>query len=180
MLDLRSSGAADAVLARTNPLRRERWLDRSGTFTVRHFREPDAVAAHLPDLFAQHVERWAGTPTPSMFIDPLYRRFYAALAERCGGAGWLRLTRLDWEGRPIAMHVGFSYGGRYLWYTPTHARDLAQRSPGTVLLRQVMLAAIAEGGDVFDFGRGDEAYKREYASSVDKVADWWLYEEAAG
>ena len=69
-------------------------------------------------------------------------------------AGWLRFTWIEWQDRMIAAHFGFHW--QHTWYKPSFTIDLAQRSPGEVLLRRLLLAAIREGADAFDFGLGDE------------------------
>ncbi|HEY2202692.1 MAG TPA: GNAT family N-acetyltransferase [Solirubrobacteraceae bacterium] len=38
------------------------------------------------------------------------------LAEQHADAGWLRFTRVDWDGAPIAYHFGISFRGSFLWY----------------------------------------------------------------
>src|SRR4029077_1134663 len=95
-------------------------------------------------FFAQHISRWAATASPSLFNDETQRQFYRRLARTASDAGWLRFTRVEWQGRVIAFHFGFCYRGNFLWYKPTFAIDLAQRSPGEVLLRQLLLRAMAE------------------------------------
>jgi CelD/BcsL family acetyltransferase involved in cellulose biosynthesis len=142
---------------------------------VRHLRDGADIQSHLPSFFEQHITRWVDTPYPSLFNDTVQRAFYERLTEAAADAGWLRFTRLDWEGRPIAFHFGSCYRGAYLWYKPSFAIDLARRSPGEVLLRQMLLAAVEEGAHTFDFGLGDEAFKRRFATHVQTVRTWGLY-----
>ncbi|MBM3878482.1 MAG: GNAT family N-acetyltransferase [Verrucomicrobia bacterium] len=175
-LDLaKDPGAARTAAEKDNLVRRERWFRRAGELTVEQMRDAAAIGPHLEDFFAQHLARWAGTPYPSLFTDEAQRRFYRRLTELAGAEGWLRFTRVLWEGRPIAFHYGFCYQGSYLWYKPTFDIEWAQRSPGAVLLRQLLLAALAEGAHTFDFGLGDEPFKRRFASRVATVRTWGLY-----
>jgi CelD/BcsL family acetyltransferase involved in cellulose biosynthesis len=168
-------GAGLAAANKTSLVRHERGLTRAGRLDVTHLRDGEAIAPHLDAFFEQHVARWAATPYPSLFLDPKQRAFYRRLAEVVGPVGTLRFTRLDWDGRPVAFHFGFCHRGRYLWYKPSFAIDLARRSPGEVLLRQLLLAAIDEGTKVFDFGLGDEAFKQRFANRVARVRTWGLY-----
>ena len=46
-------------------------------------------------------------------------------------------------------------------------------------MRQLLLAAAAEGTHTFDFGLGDEAFKSRFATRVDVVRNWGLYEPGA-
>jgi CelD/BcsL family acetyltransferase involved in cellulose biosynthesis len=52
--------------------------------------------------------------------------------------------------------------------------DLAKRSPGEVLLRQLILAAVDEGATTFDFGLGEEPFKARFANRVEQVRTWSL------
>jgi CelD/BcsL family acetyltransferase involved in cellulose biosynthesis len=168
-------GAGLAAAEKKSLVRHERNLRRDGRLDVIHLRDGESIAPHLDAFFEQHVARWAVTPYPSLFLDPQQRAFYRRLAGVGGPAGWLRFTRLDWDGRPVAFHFGFCHHGRYLWYKPSFAIDLARRSPGEVLLRQLLLAAVAEGARTFDFGLGDEAFKQRFADRVARVRTWGLY-----
>ena len=55
----------------------------------------------------------------------------------------------------------------------------ARHSPGEVLLRQLLIAAMAENAEVFDFGLGDEAFKSRFATHVCRVRNWGLYNSRA-
>ena len=146
LLDL--AGQPEAALAATqrkHALRHERFFRREGTLEVTHLRAGSAIWPHLEEFFQQHIARWEGTASPSPFREEKRRRLYERLTQVAGDTGWLRFTRVDWNGHPIAFHYGFCYRGRYFWNIPSFAIDLARRSPGQVLLRQLLLAAI-EGG----------------------------------
>jgi CelD/BcsL family acetyltransferase involved in cellulose biosynthesis len=170
---------AEAATRKKSLVRHENYFRRNGDLQVEHISDGVAIQPYLEGLFEQHMERWAQTPYPSLFLDDANRRFYRRLAEVAGNAGWLRFTRVSWEGRDIAYHFGFSYRGRYLWYKPTFAVDLARHSPGEVLIRQILMAAIEEGTTVFDFGIGDEPFKHRFATRLEWVRTWGLYPEPA-
>jgi CelD/BcsL family acetyltransferase involved in cellulose biosynthesis len=165
LLDLRAAPETAVIAAAKKSLvRHERFFAREGELVVTHTTSPEEIAPQLDGFFAQHAERWADTPYPSLFTDPSERAFYRELVRRVGPTGWLRFTTVWWDDRPIAFHFGTCFAGRYLWYKPSFAIDLARRSPGEVLIRQLLLAAIAEGATVFDFGLGDEAFKQRFAT----------------
>ena len=155
--------------------RHELALRRAGSLEALHLREGTAILPHLEEFFEQHVARWAATPTPSFFGRPAVRAFYRRLTDLAAECGWLRFTRLDLNGRAIAFHFGFCYRGSYLWYKPSFAIDLAQRSPGEVLLRHLLLAALEEGAHTFDFGLGSEPFKFRFATQSNHVKKWGLY-----
>jgi CelD/BcsL family acetyltransferase involved in cellulose biosynthesis len=167
--------AARASTRKKSLVRHERFFRREGELQVRHMGDATTVLGHLDEFFDQHVARRAATAAPSLFTDPAQREYYRRQTRVVGPLGWLRFTRIDWNGRPIAFHYGLCYRGRYLFGIPTFAIDLARRSPGEVLLRQLLLAAIEEGARCFDFGIGGEAYKDRFATDVPRLQTWGLY-----
>lgn len=172
--------AAEACTLKTSLLRHERFFRRNGHLQVDHWTHAADVLPCLDDFFEQHVARRRATPYPSLFTEIRQREYYRALTVMAAAQGWLRFTRVSWNARPIAYHFGLSYRGRYLWGIPSFDVTLAKHSPGEVLLRQVLLAAIAEGATEFDFGPGDEAYKHRFANAITQLETWGLYPSAAG
>ncbi|HEV8384589.1 MAG TPA: GNAT family N-acetyltransferase [Candidatus Acidoferrales bacterium] len=160
-------------------VRHERFFTRDGLLKISHLSRGEEILPHLEAFFEQHRRRWAATPHPSLFCDAAQQRFYRAVTSAAAKAGWLRFTRLDWQDRAIAFHFGFCYRGNFFWYKPSFALELARHSPGEVLLRQLLLAAIAEGAHTFDFGLGDEAFKSRFATRVNRVRTWGLYNPKA-
>ena len=163
------------VTEKNSLLRHEKFFRREGSLEVLHLQDGKRIQPHLKEFFEQHIDRWKATASPSLFQDQAKQDFYEKLTAVAADTGWLRFTRLDWNGRPIAFHFGSCYRGSYLWYKPSFAIDLARRSPGEVLLRQLLLAAQGEDARAFDFGLGDEAFKLRFANSVRKVRTWGLY-----
>jgi CelD/BcsL family acetyltransferase involved in cellulose biosynthesis len=160
---------ARAATRKKSLVRHENFYRRQGSLGVTHLSNGGEVTTHLDEMFTQHIRRWATTETPSLFTEERFRDFFRRWTEAAGARGWLRFTRLDWGGRAIAFHFGFRYGGRYIWYKPSFEIEEQRHSPGEVLLRQTLLAAIAEGAELFDFGTGDDSYKMRFADYVDSV-----------
>lgn len=169
----RLAEAGQALTRKQSLLRHQRFFEREGELGVRQLRTAAEILPRLDAFFAQHIARWADTPHPSLFLDLAQQTFYRRLAEQA--PPWLRFTEIAWNGRPIAFHFGFSYRGSYLWYKPSFAIDLARHSPGEVLIRQLLLAALEEGAEEFDLGLGDEPFKRRFANQVRLVRTWGIY-----
>ena len=155
-------------------VRHENWFRRNGELSVVHTAHGDAILPQLDRFFAQHVERCTAAPYASLFEDERHRAFYRRLAEQNADAGWLRFTRVNWNGAPIAYHFGMSFNGSFLCYKPSFELALAHRSPGEVLLRQLLIAAYDEGAQTFDLGIGDEPFKHRFATSFPRVRTWTL------
>lgn len=172
------AGMPEAALEATRKkslVRHERYFQKTGTLEVQHFQDGESILPQLPEFFAQHIARRAVTEQPSIFLKPQQRAFYERLTQRIADTGWLRFTRVTWNGKPIAFHFGLCYQGRYLYAIPTFDVELSRHWPGEVLMRQLLLAALAEGTKTFDFGIGDEAYKSRYATGVTHLRTWGLY-----
>jgi hypothetical protein len=62
----------------------------------------------------------------------------------------------------------------FIWYKPTFNTAFRRYSPGEILLGSLIEYARAEGCTFFDFARGDEAFKRRFASSTEHNVsfDW--------
>lgn len=121
---------------------------------------------YLDGFFDQHVGRWAGSATPSLFLDERNRGFYRELAMAMADNEWLVLSIVEFDGRPLAMHYGFDYNGSFLWYKPTFDRVYAKHSPGLVLLRYLIGYAIENQRGEFDFTIGDEPFKARFSNKV--------------
>jgi CelD/BcsL family acetyltransferase involved in cellulose biosynthesis len=166
---------ARAATRKKSLVRHENYFRREGGLSVVHANRADEVLPWLDELYAQHIERWAATDSPSQFLDEKWRVFFQRWAVSAANRGWLRFTRLEWQGRSIAFHFGVCYRGNYIWYKPCFAVDLARHSPGEVLLRQTLLAAIEEGAKSFDFGTGDDVYKTRFATDTREMRGLGLY-----
>ena len=156
-------------------LQRERYFRREGLLEVQHLRDGEAILPHLEAFFEQHKARHPHSSNPSRFQYEKVPLFVERFTKVAAKTGWLRFTRIDWDGRPIAFHYGFCYRGRFFWGMSSFDVDLARHSPGQVLLRQLLLAAIDEGAHTFDFGTGDQEFKLRFATHVSNVRTWGLY-----
>jgi CelD/BcsL family acetyltransferase involved in cellulose biosynthesis len=163
------------LAAKSSLRRRERGFERESPLHVIHARSASDVEPHLDRFFDQHIARRAATDHPSVFLTWPSRDFYRCLIRNADRPGWVRFTRVLWKDSTIAHHLGFCYRGWYAWHKPTFDVTLARKSPGEVLLRHLLLAAVDEGATVFDFGLGDEAFKMRFADHVNTVRTWGLY-----
>jgi CelD/BcsL family acetyltransferase involved in cellulose biosynthesis len=171
---------AASCTRKTSLVRHENYFRREGRLDVIHTRTADEIFPQLDEFFEQHIARRAETPKASLFIDPRQRDYYRSIARNIGPTGWLRFTRIEWNGRAIAFHFGLCYRRRYLFGIPSFEIDLKNHSPGEVLLRQLILAAVDEGATIFDFGPGDEAYKYRFATGEARLITWGLYPKSSG
>lgn len=156
-------------LRKKSLVRHERGLARRGQLDCATCTRAGEVLPHLEAFFDQHVARWQGTDSPSLFEDRDRRDFYRAATRHLGAAGTLRFTRVTLDDALAAAHFGFMHNGTFIWYKPSFAIDLARYSPGEVLLKRLLEQARCEGADWFDFTIGNEAFKLRFATEVRRV-----------
>lgn len=171
--------AAIACTRKKSLLRHESYFRRNGALLIEHARTTEEILPQLDTFFEQHVARRAATPHASLFVDNRQRDYYRSIVANVAPTGWLRFTRIDWNDRAIAFHFGLSYRRRFLLGIPSFDIELQEHSPGEVLLRQLILAAIGEDAKIFDFGPGDETYKYRFATGEANLATWGIYPKSA-
>ena len=116
----------------------------------------DAAAAAYRAVAA---EAWQGAePFP---------RFVEAAIRRGGEEGWLRAYQLgagtEADDAPAALQLWLVGGGWASLAKTWHRRAEQGASPGTVLTAAVIERLAGEGMRGFDLGRGDDAYKADWA-----------------
>ncbi len=155
---------ARALLRKSSTRRHRAALERLGRIEIRHETEAQVIQEQLSSFFDWHVGRWARTPYPSLFEKEPNRAFYRMLTQKMCPSGCVVFSVLTLGGRPVSYHFGFLSNAKLLWYKPAFDVELARHSPGEVLLSSLIEYAIARNLVALDFTRGDEPFKRRYAS----------------
>ena len=166
---------AEEATRKKSLVRHENWFKKNGGTRVQHFSNAEDILPQLDHFFSQHIARWEQTPFPSLFTENKQQLFYKCLTELTSEKNWLRFTVINWQDKAIAYHFGFHFKSSFLWYKPSFDIGLASHSPGEVLLRQLLLQAIRENANIFDFGLGDEAFKKRFATHTRFVRTWGIY-----
>jgi len=164
-IPIRGSEDSARALLRKSSLRRHRaGLSRLGALEVRHERDAAVIRPHLSQFFHQHMLRWSRTSYPSLFERESNREFYRRLVEALCPTEQVIFSILTLDQRPIAFHLGFLCNSKLLWYKPTFDVTLARYAPGEVLLGALIEYALNHMLEAIDFTRGDEPFKRRFAS----------------
>lgn len=167
---------AKNIVSKASLRRRLNYFQRAGALTFRTITGRDVIP-YLGGFFEQHIGRWAGSATPSLFLDERNRAFYRELATTMADKEWLALSIVEFNGQPLAMHYGFDYNNRFLWYKPSFDPAHAKHSPGLVLLRYLMDHALENECDEFDFTIGDEPFKNRFANKVRTTVQFKLFQD---
>lgn len=154
----------DSFLARTaradNFLRRRRWLERQEGFAITRAETPEELAHALPEFFRLHGLRWGGR---SGLGAPEVQAFHQAVVPLLSAAGKVRLYLLSVGGRAVASVYALRHGRTFSYYNAGYDPEWKSRSVGLVLVGETFRDALAEGFSEYDFLRGVEAYKSDWA-----------------
>jgi CelD/BcsL family acetyltransferase involved in cellulose biosynthesis len=112
-------------------------------------------------LFELHKARWRKRHLPGAFLAGSMR-FHREWAELAQAEGWLWLSILQLDNRPIGAIYGMNLGSTTYYYQAGFDPDQSSVSPGTLLVASTIRRSIEEGTKRFDFLRGDEGYKRRW------------------
>ena len=145
-------------------LRRRRWLEKQPGYRVVVTTSPAEVPEALEDFLRLHHLRWdaegGSDGIPRGVVEDFHREVAPLLAAR----GWLRLSRLFVDGRSVAAVYGIELGGRFYYYQSGMDPGWAPRSPGLVLIGHTVEDAYRRGLTDYDFLRGTEPHKLDWAS----------------
>lgn len=122
--------------------------------------DPDAVAAHLPELMDLHDARFGAES--EIYTGPARRRFHLRAARSLASRGAVRLYRLAGDGHSLALLYALAHGDRIMAYGG--GIRPASGTPGHALTALAMMSAAEEGFAVLDLLRGDSDWKRRFAT----------------
>lgn len=135
--------------------RKGRGADAGAGFAL--LRTPEEIGPGILAYQAVYARSWK-EPEP-------FPRFIPALMRAAAAAGLLRLGILGSLSSPVAVQVWMVSGGAAFVLKLAHDETARARSPGTVLTALMIREMIARDGiTALDFGRGDDPYKRLWAS----------------
>jgi CelD/BcsL family acetyltransferase involved in cellulose biosynthesis len=151
---------------RRNTIRRTRRKIESGHqgrfYAVTDEDQLDGVLASLIEL---HHQRWQGHPDGHAFSTPEYVAFHRDVIHDCARRGWIRFYCLEANGTRIAVFYCYRFRNQIFYFQAGFNPDHERLRPGLVLIGYAIEHAIEEGNTVFDFLRGDHAYKTQWGKS---------------
>lgn len=145
-------------------LRRRRWLERQPGFRIAVAASPEEAGPALEELLRLHHLRWDPEGGSDGIPRGLVEDFHRELAPLLAARGWLRLWRLEVGGRAVAAVYGLELGRRFYYYQSGMDPAWAAHSPGLVLLGRTVEDAYARGLADYDFLRGAEPHKLDWAT----------------
>ena len=138
-----------------------------GSIKVIHLTEPEQIGASLESIVSAQISRFLASNRVSPLVGPERRAFLQQLSDLLSQSGWLKISQLEIDGRPVAWNYGFRFGGSWFWYLPTFEMEYAHVSPGSCLLRLLVEEGAKDSSlQWMDLGLGDESYKDRYANEL--------------
>jgi CelD/BcsL family acetyltransferase involved in cellulose biosynthesis len=168
----------NSLLGKRHTRRRHNKLKKAGVVTLRRLQTKAEAQQHLDYFFLHHTRRCVLLGRESSCARPEFRQFLRAVVEQIDPSGRLRFEVLELDGRPFAWHLSFLVNGKFLLYQHTFDLDSWDYAPGEVLLSHLLQFAQENVAREFDFGSGDEAYKRRFARHTRETFS--LYVEPSG
>jgi CelD/BcsL family acetyltransferase involved in cellulose biosynthesis len=142
-------------------------LTNLGAVKVIHLTEPGQIGASLESIVSAQISRFLASNRVSPLVGPERRRFLRHLSDLLSHSGWLKISQLEIDGRPVAWNYGFRFGGSWFWYLPTFQMEYEHVSPGSCLLRLLVEEGARDTSlRWLDLGLGDEPYKERFANNV--------------
>ena len=115
----------------------------------------------LKTFFKQHTSKWN---EKSLFMDKKNKLLYKKVFKYLSLDKKIDFKVLKQDDNILAMHFGFSDSKKFYYYKPTYNLDFNSFSPGSILLQYLIEYSIESGHKVFDFGPGNEPYKKRFSN----------------
>jgi len=145
---------------RRNLHRYRNHLDREGNVRFETSRSGEAFDA----LVALHRARWTSKHQDGMVPGAAFERFHKQAALNLAARGIARLHVMRVDESIVAVAYVLLYRAIVYGYLTGFDPALARFSPGALVLEYSLRESIREGARVYDFLRGDEAYKRDWGA----------------
>jgi CelD/BcsL family acetyltransferase involved in cellulose biosynthesis len=140
---------------------------RNRSFSSNEIRMASAATldADVAALIELHTRRWEAKGTGGMFKEPGSAERFLDVCRRFLEIGQLRLYTLWLDGRPASALFCLADGRRIYYYASGFDVSHQKHHPTKVLIAQAIKDAIAQGPAVFDFMKGSEEYKSDWANA---------------
>ena len=165
---------------RENLRRREKWILRQPGVSISCAKSPEEAPKATEEFLQLHRARWAVEGGSDGLTDDRHEQFHREASQRLAQSGALRMYTLYAARRPVASVYGVVHGDKFNYYQSGYDPNWASRSVGLVLLARTVSDAFTDGLREFDFLRGNEGYKGEWARGERWTIELRLWRGARG
>lgn len=118
----------------------------------------------FPELEAIENRSWKGDERSGIFSRPDSAGFHKDILNKFSKSGFLDLSLLILDSRPIAYMYNYIYSKRSYNYSIAHDKRYCTISPGTLLMLWTISDSQSRGIEEFDFTRGEDDWKTRFTS----------------
>lgn len=162
------SAGWESVLAESrrsdNFKRKFKKLAKMPGFEFRSVTSPAEAGDAFERFLDLHEKRWAATGGSELSGHPRLISFQRQVVDDLAVAGMIRFDELWLDGECRSSIYGLDNGRTFYYYNSGYDLDFANLSVGLVLLGLSVQAAVERGATLYDFLRGDETYKSDWAN----------------
>jgi CelD/BcsL family acetyltransferase involved in cellulose biosynthesis len=159
-----------AIRRSSNFKRRRNQLKKRDGFEYRSVTDPDELLGAFETFLSLHEKRWRQHGGSELTGHPRLISFHRNVVSAMAHTGFLRFEQLWVEGECRSSGYGFDDGRTFYYYNAGYDPDWASASVGLVLIGLSIEAAASRGISTYDFLRGSESYKFDWANKhVDLV-----------
>lgn len=167
------SGGWETILKESkraaNFKRRLKQLEKIPDFEFRTLTSPDETKEAFERFYQLHEKRWLKDGGSELSGHPRLVSFQRDLIQALGASGLLRFDELWAEGECRATVYGLDDGRAFYYYNAGYDLDWAKRSVGLVLIGLSVKNAVERGNRMYDFLRGSENYKFDWANDKSEL-----------
>lgn len=138
----------------------------SGRAVSRRVAERHELPQAYDTLIELHQKRRRSLDQPGCFADRRFTAYHREVMEQFFDLCRLRLQHVLLDERPVAIEYDLVGGDTAYFYQSGIEPAVLDERPGWLGTIGSLRAAIAEGYKVFDFMRGDEAYKSSWGATA--------------
>lgn len=160
---------------RENYLRRKKWLEAQSGYRIEISTEATQLGRPMTEFFRLHALRWQADGGSAGINGARVEAFHRDATYLLAQQGKLRLYTLWLGDEALASVYGIVNGDTFYYYQSGMDPKWRGHSVGLVLLGKTFEDAIGLGLRHYDFLRGDEVYKSEWASKVRHTTGLQIY-----
>ncbi len=149
---------------RENFLRRRSWLEKQAGYRLEIERRPDRMARPLAEFLRLHALRWASDGGSQGIRGARTEAFHRDATELLAERGEARFYTLAVGDRPLASVYAIAHRRKFIFYQSGYDPEWRDKSVGLVLLGETFRDCLEAGLTEYDFLRGAEAYKLDWAT----------------
>ena len=122
----------------------------------------DSIQKAIKTFYELHRKRWRSKGLPGLFADKIFRDFHLDIAKCFAGRGWLNLSFLTVNDKPISSSYGFEYNQKFYYYLSGFDSEYSKYGVGNILNMHLIDNCIRREMKEFDFLRGADPYKSSW------------------